>query len=101
MIHDQERVEAIRDRVAAEQPVISDLEDLIKDPVMLEYLGKARNYLGDAGSMLGSLTEKSLTANDEAHLLYNAELMLQLAAVYLKFVQDMLAKYGPDVRTIG
>ncbi len=101
MIHDPKRVESIRDRVAAEQPVISDLEDLIKDPGIREYLGMARNHLDEAESMLGRLTEESRTANEEARWLDGAELELQLAAVYRKFVQDMLAKYGPDVTLKG
>ena len=101
MIHDPERVEALRDGVAAEQQVISDLEDRIKDPGLLEYLGRARNLLGDVERVfLGSPTE-TRTANEEARWLGGAELALQLATNYRKVVQDIYAKYGPDVRSIG
>ena len=102
MIHDPERVKDIRDRVAAEQPVISDLEDLIKDPGNLKHLGMVRSLLSDVESVfLGSLTEESRTANEESRWLDGAELALQLATNYRKVVQDIFAKYGPNVRAIG
>ncbi len=102
MIHDPERVEAISYRVAAEHQEISDLEDRIKDARIREYLVVARNFLGDVESMfLGSLTEESRTANEEARWLDNAELALQLATHYRKLVQDMFEKYGPNVTLKG
>ncbi len=102
MIHDPERVKVIRDRVAAEQQVISDLEDQIKDAGIREYLGTARNLLGDVESVfLGRLTEESRTANEEARWLDGAELALQLAAHYRKLVQAIFAQYGPNVRSVG
>lgn len=102
MIHDPERVEAIRDRVAAEQQMISDLEDRIKDARIREYLGMARNLLGDVESVfLGRLTEESRTANEEARWLDGAELTLQLATYYRKLVQDIFSKYGPNVKAVG
>ena len=102
MIHDPERVEAVSYSVAAEKQVISDLEEQIKDARIREYLRKARNLLGDVESVfLERLTEKSRTANEEARWLDGAELALQLATHYRKLVQNIFAKYGPNVRAIG
>lgn len=102
MIHDPERVKAIRNTVATAQQVISDLEDRIEDAGIREYLGMAHNFLGDVESVfLGRLTDESRTANEEARWLDGAELALQLAAHYRKLVKDIFAKYGPNVRAVG
>ncbi|MDA2929334.1 hypothetical protein MYX84_05205 [Acidobacteria bacterium AH-259-O06] len=102
MIHVPERVEAIRSRVAAEMKSVSDLEALVKDPYIRGQLQQVRNWLDDIEAFfLESLSREARTPEEESTWLSHAEMTLHLAARQRKSIQDLVAKYGPNITSIG
>jgi hypothetical protein len=102
MIHAPERVRAIRDRVAAHTQSITDLEAQVQDPFFRGRLHQVRNWLDDVERFfLASLSKESRTPAQESAWLDGADFALQMAARQLKVVQDAVAKYGPNVATVG
>ncbi|MDA2933296.1 hypothetical protein MYX82_03025 [Acidobacteria bacterium AH-259-D05] len=101
MIHDPERVETIRKRVAAEKQLITSLEAKTKDDGIRQYLAMASSSIDDVESFfLGSLTKEQRTAQEEARWLDAAELVLRLSTQHRERVQNVFATYGPGAMTI-
>ncbi len=103
MIHSPERVKAIRDDIAAYTQSVANLEARVKDPYIRERLQQVRDWLQDAERFfLGNLLHESRSAAQESVWLEKAEMFLQIAVVpHLKVVQDAVAKYGPNITTVG
>jgi hypothetical protein len=102
MIHEPERVEAIRERRALAMQSVTTMEAQIKDPGFRERLQLVRHMLDDVESFfLGSLTRESLTPVREAYWLRQAEMFLAVIIMpQLKVLQDSFAKFGPTVTLV-
>jgi len=103
VIHDTERVKAIRNRAASQMQIVSDFEVAVHDPGMTERLEFIRHFLEDIESFfLGSLAREQRTPEGEAYVLQNAEMVLErLIAPQVKQVQEIVAKFGPNVQSVG
>lgn len=102
MIHAPERVEAIRANVAAKLKVVSELEELIQDAYFHEQLKLIRHWLGDIETFfLRDLSRQSRSPDAEAHWLDWAEAFLDITAQQIKSIQDLIARYGSNLRAAG
>jgi hypothetical protein len=102
MIHAPERVDAIRRTAAAKLKQVEELERQLKDSYMLGRLKQVRHWFEDVENFfLSSLEKESRTAEAEAQWLSGAEWALQMGIGQLKTIQDIVAKYGPNVVTMG
>src|SRR2546421_20287 len=102
MIHAKERVEALRSAAATNLKTVEELEAKLKDAYMLGRLTQVRHWFGDVENFfLSSLTKESRTPDAEARWLDGADWALQMGVRQFKEIQDVIAKYGADVVSIG
>jgi len=104
-----ERVQAIQSEVLARKASLAELKvQLADDPdkYVKELLQQASNQFDDVEVLfLGILRDERVpprTLAEESRVLDRAEFFLQRIAVpQLKAIQDMIAKFGPNVQSIG
>ncbi len=93
------RVEEIKSKVQAEKDVISGLNNTIKDLFLKQLLQRASFSLDDVEFLLRNALQVQIP--DHVFMWLNAaETAVQIAAQQRKLVQDIVAKYGPNVRSI-
>ncbi len=102
VIHHPEHVKLIRLRAKACSDSTAALESKVKDPYIRKRLKLIQDSLGDIESVfLQSLDRGQRTKDREAILLANADMVLAISESGLKIIQQLVAKYGPDVVSVG
>jgi hypothetical protein len=104
-----ERVQRIRSRVLAEKAALAELKAQLADNTdkyVKQLLQQASNGFDDVEVLfLGILQDERIpprTPAEESRVLDHAEFFLERVAVpLLKAIQDMVAKFGPNVQSIG
>jgi hypothetical protein len=98
----EDRVRDLRYKVREERATLADLEDQLKDSYMRQLIQRATYTLDDVENFfLGSLDQESRTPEAESTWIGYAEFVFHHMAVpQRKQVQDIVAKYGPDVIAI-
>ncbi len=101
-----DRAQRIRSKVLAGKASISDLNAQITDNYVKQLLQQASNWFDDVEvHFLGNLQHERIpprTLAEESRWLDYAEFFLERVAVpQLKAVQDMVAKFGPNIQSIG
>ena len=101
MIHDVQRVEALRDNYRAGLQALSHMEEQVKDPGFREQLRLPRYWFEDMEShFIRHLETGERTPEEEARWLNGADLNLLLANQRLKYYQDLFDKRGPDIMVV-
>src|ERR1017187_1197483 len=96
------QIESIRTRAAAERATVSELSGTVTDSyIKKNMLGRATNCLDDVEQFLVRRALDATNDRDFSMWIAAAELMLQIATQQRKGVQDLIAKYGPNVQSIG
>jgi len=99
---DDNQVESIRARAAAERATVSELNGRVSDSyIKKNMLGHATNCLDDVEHLLVPQSLKASNDRDFSMWLATAELMLQIATQQRRGVQEIIAKYGQNAQTIG
>lgn len=98
----EDRIRDLRSKVRAERTILSDLEGRLKDSYMRQLIQHVSYTLDDVENFfLGSLGRESRTPAAQSKWIDHAEFVFyQIAVPQRKHVQDIVAKYGPDVMTI-
>lgn len=96
---DTMRVERIRAQVSAERTAIAQIE--VKDSYLRQVLGMASNQLDDVeGFFLNPGVQDDLPKGQTDAWLTTAESVLKHGMELRKYVESVIAKFGPDVRSI-
>jgi hypothetical protein len=101
MIHDIDRVENIRRRVAVRRETIARMEEVVKDDCFLKRLQLPKNLLGDVETRLSDLLRSSdllrrdRTLEEEAA---DQEVMLGVAEKHSVAFEEAFKKYGSASR---
>jgi hypothetical protein len=104
MIHDIDRVENIRRRVAVKRETIANMEEVVKDHGFLKRLKLPKNLLGDVETWLSDLLRSSdllrrdRTPEEEAAVLQHQEVMLGVAELHSVAFEEVFKKYGSASR---
>jgi hypothetical protein len=104
MIHDIDRVENIRRRVAVRRETIARMEEVVKDDCFLKRLQLPKNLLGDVETRLSDLLRSSdllrrdRTLEEEAAVLQDQEVMLGVAEKHSVAFEEAFKKYGSASR---
>lgn len=94
MIHDEARVQLIRDRIASQIELIRSLQEKIVKG-KLDALDVALKQTGDIEDFfLADLERNDRTPGEEARWLSSAEYMLRIWEPYLKKTQEQLSRHG-------
>jgi len=94
MIHDNARVQSIRDRVTSQVALIRSLQEKIVKG-NLDTLEVALNQTEDIETFfLADLERNDWTSAEEARWLYSAEYMLRTWEPYLNRIQEQFRKFG-------
>ncbi len=98
----QDRVRDLRSKVREERAILADLDGQLKDSYVRHLIQRASYTVDDAENFfLGSLGRESRTPAAESKWTDNADFVFhQIAVPQRKHVQDIVAKYGPDVIAI-
>ena len=98
----EDGVRNLRSKVREERAILADLEGQLKDSYMRQLIQRASYTLDDVENFfLGSLGRESRTPAAESKWMDHAEFVFhQIAVPQRKHVQDIVAKYGPDVIAI-
>ncbi len=101
-----DRIQRIRSKVLAGKASISDLNAQITDNYVKQLLQHASNWFDDVEvHFLKNLQhdrKPPRTLAEESRWLDHAEFFLERVAVsQLKAVQDMVARFGPNIQSIG
>jgi len=102
----RERVERIRAKALAGKASVSDLNAQITDAYVKQLLKLASNWFDDVEVFwIGTLQRDRMPPRslaEESRWLDQAEFFLEsIARPQLKAVQDMVAKFGPNLQSIG
>ena len=95
------RIEAIRTAVQQERKRIGNLESKLKDPNLMGLTKRTSSLLTDIELFFldTKIINEPRSAAALSSWLGNAEGVLQFAIDQRKYLEDVLAKYGPDVRS--
>jgi hypothetical protein len=101
-----DRIQRIQSKVQAGRASISDLGAQITDNYVKQMLQRASNWFDDVDVyFLGNIRDERTpgrTVAEESMWLDHAEFVLErIAFPQLKAVQDMVAKFGPNIQSIG
>lgn len=101
-----DRIQRIQSKVLAGKASISDLNTQITDNYVKQLLQQASNWFDDVEvHFLGNLRHERIpprTLAEESRWLDEAEFFLERVAVsQLRAVQDMVAKFGANIQSIG
>jgi uncharacterized protein HemX len=102
VIHNPEHVKAIRLKAKACSTSTAILEAQVKDAYLQKRLKFVQDSLGDIETIfLQTLDREQRSKDREDILLANADMVLAMAEAQLRLIQDLVAKYGPDIVSKG
>jgi hypothetical protein len=93
MIHDQQRIEAIRSRASVRLKSITKMESTIEHPSFRECLQPPRDLLGDIEPFLAALSWSDRTREEERLWLDQAEDALRVAEEQCAFIEQWFENY--------
>ena len=98
----EDRVLDLRYKVREERAILADLEAKYKNSYIMQLIQRTSWTLDDVENFfLGSLDRQSRTPAYESKWIGNAQFVFyQIAVPQRKQVEDIVAKYGPDVISI-
>jgi len=98
MIHDPERVAAIRKRVEAGLAHLQEME-VVKDEEFRRWLSLTRNWFNDIEpTYLKNLSDEKRNPEEESIWLSGVELSLRITEQQCLRLCDAFKTYGPDLR---
>ena len=95
------RIEEIQSKAKAERAEVSALDGQLSDAGLRQLLKQATFWLDDAEGLLIRYALKATTPANVAMWINQAEVTFQMAVQRRKFIQQVLATYGPNAVSIG
>ena len=101
MIHDKERVEALRTAAKVGIDALNELQAKTTDPGFHKRLVLSRNWFGDIESFfLYQLENKARPPAEEASWLDAAERYIDIPRGELRRLQELFNTYGPGIEVM-
>jgi len=102
MIHDPDRVAAIRKRVTVKLETLSHIDAQVTDPTFREHIKLATNWISDIDILLlADLEGNPRTPELESFWLAHTEHSLEIAEQQSARVEYLFKMYGPNITSLG